>query len=178
MSLSPGQLGMVRHPNRGLIAVIIIESVVTVGIVLFAQSSVAVGLSAVFIGIVVVVLFSTFFSILYVGLKGRSIFLAVFMLLVSAASIVSLYAEIYIWTGLRDTVSTQCLNIPQHFATTVYFSTITWTTVGYGDLVPCGNARLIAASEAILGYLVMALLIAALTDSIQGKRVYEKRASG
>jgi hypothetical protein len=45
----------------------------------------------------------------------------------------------------------------------LYFSIITWTTVGYGDMTPpAGIARVVACVEAILGYVVMAFLIAAL----------------
>jgi hypothetical protein len=43
----------------------------------------------------------------------------------------------------------------------LYFSLITWTTVGYGDLVPSPPARMIAASEAMLGYIFMGLFLSA-----------------
>jgi len=42
---------------------------------------------------------------------------------------------------------------------------ITWTTLGYGDIVPGEPAaRAIAGIEAITGYVVMALLISALVE--------------
>lgn len=37
----------------------------------------------------------------------------------------------------------------------VYFSFITYTTVGYGDLVPRGPIRFIAASEALTGWVLL-----------------------
>ena len=40
-----------------------------------------------------------------------------------------------------------------------YFSIVTWTTLGYGDLSPSPGFRLIAASEAICGYIFMAMLM-------------------
>ena len=43
--------------------------------------------------------------------------------------------------------------------TCIYFSIVTFTTLGYGDLHPVGTARAIAAAEALLGYLCMGLLI-------------------
>ena len=43
-----------------------------------------------------------------------------------------------------------------------YFSAITWTTVGYGDITPSPNSRLIAASEAISGYIYMGIFIGTL----------------
>jgi Ion channel len=42
----------------------------------------------------------------------------------------------------------------------LYFSVVTITTVGYGDLVPApGPARFFAACEALTGYFVLALLV-------------------
>ena len=42
----------------------------------------------------------------------------------------------------------------------LYFSIMTWTTVGYGDFSPSPEARLFTASEALLAYIFMAVLIA------------------
>jgi hypothetical protein len=44
--------------------------------------------------------------------------------------------------------------------TCLYFSIVTWTTLGYGDVRPSHSDRLLAASEAITGYIVMVALIA------------------
>ena len=50
----------------------------------------------------------------------------------------------------------------------LYFSVVTLTTVGYGDFVPSGNySRLVAAWEALNGYVMMALLIAALISAFR-----------
>jgi hypothetical protein len=45
------------------------------------------------------------------------------------------------------------------FSSCLYFSAITFTTVGYGDLAPHGALRLIAASEAFTGILLCGLFI-------------------
>jgi hypothetical protein len=45
------------------------------------------------------------------------------------------------------------------FLGAVYFSVVTFTTLGYGDLAPQGPFRLIAASEALVGMLLMGLFI-------------------
>ena len=37
----------------------------------------------------------------------------------------------------------------------LYFSVVTWTTVGYGDFSPPPDIRLIAAAEALLGYVFL-----------------------
>ncbi len=65
------------------------------------------------------------------------------------------FANIYRALGLYDpsgstvTDATSCL----------YFSIVTWTTLGYGDLRPSESARLAAAAEAMLGYVAMAVFI-------------------
>ena len=43
--------------------------------------------------------------------------------------------------------------------TCLYFSLVTWTTLGYGDVQPSVQARLLAASEALVGYVVMAVFV-------------------
>jgi len=42
----------------------------------------------------------------------------------------------------------------------LYFSIVTWTTLGYGDLRPTLDARMFAASEALYGYFFMGLYVA------------------
>lgn len=43
--------------------------------------------------------------------------------------------------------------------TAVYFSIVTWTTLGYGDYAPHPDLRLLAAIEALLGLAFFGLLI-------------------
>lgn len=47
----------------------------------------------------------------------------------------------------------------QDFADNLYFTLVTFTTPGYGDFRPQDGLRLIAATQAILGYLFLGLLI-------------------
>ena len=44
----------------------------------------------------------------------------------------------------------------------LYFSAITFTTTGYGDIVPIHLARLVAACEAITGYVALGLAISSI----------------
>jgi len=46
----------------------------------------------------------------------------------------------------------------------IYFSTVTWTTLGYGDVQPKPDIRLIAALEALLGYIYFGLLVGKATN--------------
>ena len=41
----------------------------------------------------------------------------------------------------------------------LYFSLVTWTTLGYGDFAPTEKIRLIAGIEALMGYVFMAIFI-------------------
>jgi hypothetical protein len=43
------------------------------------------------------------------------------------------------------------------------FSIVTWTTLGYGDVRPSANARMLAASEAVLGYMFLGVYIGMLS---------------
>ena len=64
------------------------------------------------------------------------------------------YAILYLYFGLM--VGDHLVKEP---ITSLYFSIVTWTTLGYGDVVPSAGARLIAASEALVGSLWLALLV-------------------
>lgn len=50
-----------------------------------------------------------------------------------------------------------------NFAQAVYFSTITFTTVGYGDITPVGAARLAAMLEAVCGIFMIPIFIVGLS---------------
>ena len=53
------------------------------------------------------------------------------------------------------------------FSTSIYFSIVTWTTLGYGDFSPIENLRFLAAFEAVMGYLYMAVLVGLLLNLTQ-----------
>ncbi|NEU57887.1 pentapeptide repeat-containing protein [Halorussus sp. MSC15.2] len=57
-------------------------------------------------------------------------------------------------------------NILVVFPHSLYLSTVTFATLGYGDMQPLLGAKPIAASEALLGQLVMALLVFVLTRNV------------
>jgi len=50
--------------------------------------------------------------------------------------------------------------VTHEFKDAFYFSIVTWTTLGYGDMHPTQETRLIAAMEGLLGYLYIAVLLA------------------
>ncbi|RUV80725.1 MAG: potassium channel protein [Mesorhizobium sp.] len=68
--------------------------------------------------------------------------------------------EVWLWAGVYLTVG-----VLPDFETALYFSTITFSTVGYGDVVPAHGWRVLAALEGVNGFLLIgwstAYLIAA-----------------
>jgi hypothetical protein len=77
------------------------------------------------------------------------------LLLLSPVSIVG-FAVLYREVGLIDVGGTTVTSLSD----ALYFSVVTWTTLGYGDIRPSPDARIWAAAEALYGYVVMAFLIA------------------
>ena len=75
----------------------------------------------------------------------------------SVCLLIASYAKLFEKHGL-----VQGEKVIHDFVASVYFSVVTFTTLGYGDLQPTKDVRLWAASEALLGYTIMALIIALL----------------
>lgn len=57
-----------------------------------------------------------------------------------------------------------------HHEDCLYFSIVTFTTLGYGDFRPGEDCRLFAATEAVLGYIYFGLTVAILFDLVQRRR--------
>jgi prepilin signal peptidase PulO-like enzyme (type II secretory pathway) len=76
---------------------------------------------------------------------------------------ISIFATLYYMFGLKagDEV------IKANWYYSYYFSVVTWTTLGYGDLSPVDPLKLVAAFEALLGYIYMAILIGLLMNITQ-----------
>jgi Ion channel len=77
-------------------------------------------------------------------------------------TVVFSYADIYRYLGIIDSNGTLVHDSVSCF----YFSIVTYTTLGYGDYRPSPDARLFAASEALLGYVLLSLFIGVLLQSI------------
>lgn len=89
------------------------------------------------------------------------------LLLATSASLIGSFAEIYARDGIvgpdgnQVHADTDCL----------YFSIVTFTTLGYGDFRPTPECRLFAATEAILGYIYFGLTVAILFDLVQRRSI-------
>jgi Ion channel len=87
--------------------------------------------------------------------------------------VIVFYACVYMTLGVVDGGTKDVRDV----STCLYLSMITWTTIGYGDVVPSHQARFWAASEGIAGYFLMILFIAALTNMWGGaeKKMFDAR---
>ena len=55
------------------------------------------------------------------------------------------------------------------FSSSLYFSIVTWTTLGYGDFQATESVRMWAATQAFSGYIFMSLLIASFMSLLFSK---------
>ncbi len=86
--------------------------------------------------------------------------------IVFSLSIILLFATLYFFSGLSFSGESLAFNISESFwvntkayFSALYFSVVTFTTLGYGDLVPIGIARAFAALEAFMGSFTLALFV-------------------
>ena len=77
-----------------------------------------------------------------------------------------IFAFAYFFIGVHDTGVVEAFDpaksLAQNlvaFGDCLYFSIVTFTTVGYGDVVPLGPAKAISAVEALSGNFIMALFV-------------------
>jgi len=81
-------------------------------------------------------------------------------------AIILVCAILYAFTGLSFQDSVQAVSANQTleqnltlFASSLYYSVVTFTTLGYGDFTPVGISRAIAAIEAFTGSFTIALFV-------------------
>ncbi len=80
--------------------------------------------------------------------------------------LIFIYACFYALSGLSyageviqlDLSASLTKNI-YHLLDTIYFSIVTFTTLGYGDIAPQGFSRFLAATEALIGSFTLALFV-------------------
>jgi len=76
---------------------------------------------------------------------------------------ISFFALFYYMFGIKSGSEVIIGDLPTSF----YFSIVTWTTLGYGDFSPVESLRFLAAFEALMGYLYMAILVGLLLNITQ-----------
>lgn len=76
--------------------------------------------------------------------------------------------EVVVWAGAYLWIGTEEINTLE---AATYFSTVTFTSLGYGDLVIAGSWRLLSAIESMVGLLVFGWSTATLFAVVQ--RIWE-----
>ncbi|MBW2973888.1 hypothetical protein KY346_05870 [Candidatus Woesearchaeota archaeon] len=99
-------------------------------------------------------------------------FIFIFNMLSIIAITLLFFAAVYHVAPYSDQDYLEVNEIPQKltFSESVYYSTVTITTLGYGDIVPHGLFRAFAATEAILGFIFLGLFVSGLTLFFAKKR--------
>jgi hypothetical protein len=59
-----------------------------------------------------------------------------------------------------------CVSNSADWVSPLYFSAVTWTTLGYGDFTPPPDLRLVAAGEALFGYVFFGMVVGVATAII------------
>ncbi|MDU8912012.1 potassium channel family protein [Aestuariicoccus sp. MJ-SS9] len=83
--------------------------------------------------------------------------------MVSAAFMIVVFSVLYKNVGLvagNDFVRPSALDA-------IYFSAVTFSTLGYGDFAPHPSARIIAAAQALLGNLHLGMIVGATFAAIR-----------
>lgn len=79
--------------------------------------------------------------------------------------LMSLHGEMLIEIG-----QVQSYSVLEDMFRSIYFSGVTMLTIGYGDIIPIGPARMIAILQALIGYLLPASFILKLVQlNMQGE---------
>jgi hypothetical protein len=87
------------------------------------------------------------------------------LLLGYSISIIIMFAAVYKYFGLIVDGHI----IEPSWTEGLYFSIVTWTTLGYGDIQPVEPMRLVAAFEAYIGYIYMGLLAGGIASILFSK---------
>ncbi len=85
-------------------------------------------------------------NLLLIGMAFFSIFLMMYT-----------FATIYHLNGLVNYDSGAPVT---NFYEVFYFSGVTWTTLGYGDMVPTGMGKILSVIESMMGWVLMSLITA------------------
>ena len=84
--------------------------------------------------------------------------LEVLLLAGNFAILVPVFAWVHSQIGIVD-MSGPGPRPTNDFGDALYFSVVTITTLGYGDFIPLGPGRPIAAMQGLIGYLILGILV-------------------
>lgn len=144
-------------PNiqSGYVAIILINAIAAGYLLLSGYKSFSDNIAFCFQVAVGAVFVSFAAFIAQIALRRVKVYLMVVGLILSSAYLITTFAAIYRGFGIHDGENT----ILPTMSTSLYFSVVTWTTLGYGDFKPAEGIELIAALEALTGYIFLGLIV-------------------
>ena len=89
--------------------------------------------------------------------------LALFNYVANVGLAIIMFALIYLAAGKYTEIPADVKVVSQP-SEALYFSIVTFTTLGYGDFQPAPSVRLLASLQAVLGYIALGFGIAVFTD--------------
>lgn len=92
------------------------------------------------------------------GFRTGKLVSTMLSLFINMQALILYFGLLYSQYGLLDLENNVSFNANDG----LYFSIVTWTTLGYGDFRPVPNIRLLAGFEALLGYVYMGVFISLL----------------
>jgi hypothetical protein len=105
--------------------------------------------------LVMLVLGAAYYNITF--FKSHNPFEKLYYYLVMLPLIIGYFALVYKSFGIIDTYTNEL--IKPNWLNSIYFSVVTWTTLGYGDFKPVEEVKIWVMVEALMGYVYMALLV-------------------
>ena len=101
--------------------------------------------------------------------RAKRVWRALFFYIASLGGIIMAFGVVYAAVGLLPTDSSASQPLIKEITTGIYFSAVTWATLGYGDLRPIIGTRWIAAFESLIGYIYMGLLVSLIYHALTPK---------
>ena len=101
------------------------------------------------------------------SISDESVAATFWTLIGHGAALIVLFAGIYHGFGLNYAGN----GVPVSAWDGLYFSVVTWTTLGYGDFTPPTDIRLITAMQALLGYAFFGIVVGLGTDRLISRTV-------
>jgi hypothetical protein len=90
--------------------------------------------------------------VVFVAEQIISMFVFIIVIVAAFANIYSMY-----------TLSYNNHDVHPNIWTSLYFSIVTWTTLGYGDLSPTEKVRKFASAEVVIGWIALTMLLSGIT---------------
>ena len=90
------------------------------------------------------------------------------IMVVTAVVTMTAHATAYYNIGLEMPTLSNGVVEPLDLSDAFYFSIVTFTTLGYGDIRPTDEYRLLAALEALYGYIFLGLAVGLIANAVSG----------